>query len=66
MIKISLQIIIFLNLLILFLTAFGVIFNSSAISLISYSKNLNNNIFNKIELDFFNLYNKLSFSDYLQ
>lgn len=52
MIKISLQIIIFLNLLILFLTAFGVIFNSSAISLISYSKNLNNNIFNKIELDF--------------
>lgn len=62
MIKISLQIIIFLNLLILFLTAFGVIFNSSAISLISYSKNLNNNIFNKIELDFFNLYNKLSFS----
>lgn len=62
MIKISLQIIIFLNLLILFLTAFGVIFNSSEISLISYSKNLNNNIFNKIELDFFNLYNKLSFS----
>ena len=52
----------YLNLLILFLTAFGVIFNSSEISLISYSKNLNNNIFNKIALDFFNLYNKLSFS----